>query len=82
MEWISVKDRLPSPIQPKETCELEVVFSQPLLVCDDSFEMYTAELIVINKDTFKWRCFGCCFNEHVAKPTHWMLLPELPEEEE
>ncbi len=68
MKWISVKDRLPSP-------ESDEYF----LICEHDKSMCVAAYWGIDQsetkgyDWFNGDIFVC--------PTHWMPLPDAPEEE-
>lgn len=72
MEWISVKDRLPS----KEECNgMEYGSFLCFVIIPESGGTYTATQNVLDFSVMlkDWDCEGCIV-------THWMELPDYPKE--
>lgn len=71
MNWISVEDQLPEPGTN--------VFGWFLFNKSDDFGIdfvyYT------NKKEWIWQDPGCCGGEITIEPTHWMPIPEGPNNE-
>lgn len=70
-QWISVKDRQPKCIHGS---------SDSVLVCRDNGECEVAYLVYDNDDGFYWYTQDERSAFEFEEVTHWMPLPELPQD--
>lgn len=71
-DWISIKDRLPD-------------LYDPVLLCDNKRHIAVGRYTDVSYPSgyvTEFETDGISFNFNKRKVTHWMLLPEPPEQEE
>lgn len=73
MKWISVEDQLPEVSHDYE-------YSDIVMVCDDS-QIGLARRFDYNKEGSWSECYYIGTDVNYNRITHWMPLPEPPEEE-